>query len=51
MFSGYAHASRIIWLNFTQETKKCFKCQEYELKVKILSMHAEALVETIIMDT
>jgi hypothetical protein len=51
MFSGYAHASRIIWLNFTQETTKCFKWQEYELKVKILSMHAEALVETIIMDT
>jgi hypothetical protein len=51
MFSGYAHASRIIWLNFTQETKKCFKWQEYELKVKILSMHDEALVETIIMDT
>jgi hypothetical protein len=24
-FSGYARVSQTIWLNFTQETKKCFK--------------------------
>jgi hypothetical protein len=35
IFSGYAHVSRTIWLNFTQETKKCFKRKEDELKVKI----------------
>jgi hypothetical protein len=34
MFSGYAHVSRAIWLNFTQETK-FFKLQEYEGKLKI----------------
>jgi hypothetical protein len=49
-FSGYAQVSWIIWLNFTQETKKCFKLQEYELKLQILSLHDEALVETIKMD-
>jgi hypothetical protein len=32
-FLDYAHVSRTIWLNFTQETKKCFKLHEYELKL------------------
>jgi hypothetical protein len=49
-FSDYAHVSRTIWLNFTQETKNCFKIQEYGLKLKILSLHDEALIETIKMD-
>jgi hypothetical protein len=48
--SGYAHVSQAIWLNFTQETKKCFKLQEDELKLKILNLHDEALIETIKMD-
>jgi hypothetical protein len=39
----------VIWLDFTQETKKCFKRQEYELKLKIWSLHDESLVETIKM--
>jgi hypothetical protein len=38
---------RAIWLDFTQETKKCLKRQEYELKLKIWSLHDESLVETI----
>jgi hypothetical protein len=37
-------------LNFTQKTKKCFKLKEDELKLKILSLHDEALVETIKID-
>jgi hypothetical protein len=49
-FSVYAHVSWTIWLNFTQETKKCFKVREYELKLKILSLHDEALIEMIKMD-
>jgi hypothetical protein len=48
--SGYAHVSQAIWLNFTQETKKCFQLQEDELKLKILNLHDEALIETIKMD-
>jgi hypothetical protein len=34
-FSGYAHVSRTTWLNFTQETKKCLKLHEDELKLNI----------------
>jgi hypothetical protein len=34
-FLGYEHVSQTIWLKFTQETKKCFTLQEYELKLKI----------------
>jgi hypothetical protein len=34
-FSGYVHVYRTIWLDFTEETKKYFKLQEYELKLKI----------------
>jgi hypothetical protein len=34
VFSGYAHFSWTIWLNFTQEINKCFKLQEYDLKLK-----------------
>jgi hypothetical protein len=49
-FSGYAHVSRAIWLNFTQETKKYFKQQEYEVKLKILSLHDEAVITTIKID-
>jgi hypothetical protein len=49
-FSGYAHISQEIWLNFTQEIKKCSKLQEYELKLKIWSLHGEALIETIKVD-
>jgi hypothetical protein len=49
-FSGYAHVSQAIWLNCTQDTKKYFKLQEYELKLNIFSLHNEALVETIKMD-
>jgi hypothetical protein len=49
-FLSYAHVSQAISLNFTQETKKCFKLQEDELKQKILNLHDEALVETIRMD-
>jgi hypothetical protein len=37
-------------LNFTQDIKKCFKIQDGELKLKILSLHDEALVETVKMD-
>jgi hypothetical protein len=37
-------------LNFTQETKKFFKLQEYELKMKVSSLHDEALIEMIKMD-
>jgi hypothetical protein len=48
--SSYAHVSQIIWLNFTQETKKYFKLQEDECKLKILSLRDEALIETIKMD-
>jgi hypothetical protein len=50
IFSGYAHDSWIIWLNFTQEMKKCLKLQEYELKLKIWSIHDEVLIEVIKMD-
>jgi hypothetical protein len=50
IFSSYARVFRIIWLNFTQETKKCLKQQQYELKMNILSLHDEALIETIKMD-
>jgi hypothetical protein len=49
-FWGYAHVSWTIWVNFTQETKKFLKLQEYELKLKIWSLHDEALVEMIKMD-
>jgi hypothetical protein len=34
-FLGYARVSQTIWLNFTQEIKKCFKLQEDELKLNI----------------
>ena len=37
-------------MNFTQETKKCLKGLEDEAKLMILSVHDEALVETIKMD-
>jgi hypothetical protein len=47
MFSGYARVSWTIWLNFTQETKTCFKRYEDELKVKILSLHDKSLAERI----
>jgi hypothetical protein len=49
-FSGYTRVSRTIWLNFTQETKKYFKQQEYEVKLKILSLHDEAVITTIKID-
>jgi hypothetical protein len=50
MFSGYAHISWTIWLNFTQEINKCFKRQEDEFKVKIWILHDEALIEKIKID-
>jgi hypothetical protein len=34
-FPGYARVSQTIWLNFTQETKKCLKQQEDGAKLKI----------------
>jgi hypothetical protein len=34
-FSSYARISWTIWLNFTQETQKFLKRQEYKLKLKI----------------
>jgi hypothetical protein len=34
-FLGHAHVSQTIWLNFTQETYKCFKLQDDELKLKV----------------
>jgi hypothetical protein len=49
-FLVYAPMSWTIWLNFTQEIKKCLKLQEYELKLEILSIHNEALIKTIQMD-
>jgi hypothetical protein len=49
-FLGYAHVSWTIWLNFTQETKKCFKLQEDKLKLKIWSLHDKALIEMIKID-
>jgi hypothetical protein len=49
-FLGYARVSQTIWLNFIQETKKCFKQQEYELKLKIWSFYDETLVKTIKKD-
>jgi hypothetical protein len=49
-FLGYAHVSRAIWLDFTEEIKKCFKLQEYELRLKIWSLYDESLVETIKID-
>jgi hypothetical protein len=48
--SGYAYVSRTIWLNFTQEIKKCFKLQEDERKLKILSLCDESLFDTIKID-